>query len=203
MFGPGLGAVLLVSPTQDVIGYTLLAVGIVLGFFVSVHPAFQYPCLGALVYCIHRDFDIPLEVALIAAVPAYAIKWNIHINPSIALNVNIALTVGYICNYLLARPVRPLLDPYTPGVMAAIYVGSSKKNLHCVAIILARHLAPRAVHILYGLPFFVNQDFSLPYYDQVAGRSLALALFAMLAMEPWYHYLVAAATSLCCLVYYI
>lgn len=195
MFRPELGAVFLTSPTYDVLGYTLLAVGLVAGLFLKFNCPFQNVGAGAMLYAAHRDFGIPLEVLLIAAVPVYCMRWDG------AKRTNLALTVGYIVNYVLAREIEPPRHAYTPAVAAALYVGSSENKVHAAAIVLARHLAPRAVHMLYGIPFFRSKEVHFSYYDSVAGLTLALTLFAMMAMEWWFHYFLVAVGVLSFLVY--
>ena len=195
MFRPELGAVFLVSPTYDVLGYSLLAAGVVLGLLVNFKCRIENVGAGAMLYAAHRDFGIPLEVLLFAAAPVYCIRWENE------KHKNFVLTLAYIVNYIVARDIQPPRHTYTPAVIAALYVGSSEKKVHAAALVLARHLVPRAVHLLYGIPFFVYKEVDFVYYDSVAGFSLVLTLFTMMAVEWWFHYFLVAVGVASCLVY--
>ena len=194
MFNPVMGALLLMSPTPDALGWALVGVGLAVGFFLRVHPWFQYPCLGACVWCISRDFDIPLDVVLMAVMPICLIKWTRH---------ELWVIPALIVNYFFADDLHPPTSSWTAAVLSALFVGSSDTKLFNVGIVLARHLAPRGVHVMYGLPFFFFQSKELPYFDNVVGTTVACTLFTVMAMEAWFHYALVGLGLACCLLQYI
>jgi hypothetical protein len=193
MFNPTLGAVLLMSPTQDALGWALLGLGLAAGTRLKVHPAFQYPCLGAVLWTIFRDFGIPMDIVLLACVPVCLVQWKAN------TATFIALVAAVVVNYFFAKDVHPPRDAWTPAVLALLYVGSSSKKLYAVGLVLARHLVPRGVHVLYGIPFYYLKSVDLVYYDRVVGNSVLASLFALVASEPWFHYALVAAGLLCSL----
>lgn len=199
MWAPELGAILLVSPVQDALGWALLGLGIAAGLASPAVPKFlhipphwiQFPCLGAALWCVSRDFALPLDTVLLACLPVAVIQWRA------TRGAEILLVLALIFNYVwFASPAHPVRDHWTPAVHAALLVARSQDKLQVVGLVLARHLVPAAAHVLYGAPLFFARRVEVPFYDATAGPALLTALFAVLAHERWFHYMLAAFSIL-------
>jgi len=193
MWGPELGLVLLVSPEPSVVGWVLLGLGLVAGFFVRRPTLYvQFPCVGAALFCICRDFSIPLDAVLVAGLPVCVVGWGRY------LLTEVLLAAALVVNYFFSDSVPVPRDPFTPAVFAALYVGSgvSWKRWLRVGLVLARHLVPWAVHVLYGIPLYFVRPVEVPYYDAVGGATLLSVFFALLAQEAWSHYAFAGISVL-------
>jgi hypothetical protein len=193
MYGPSFGPVLLASPSLTVLDWALVGVALVLGYMISIppHPYYQPLCVGAAVFAISRDFDIPFDAALMACLPICLVRWD-----SGAL-VPWTLLAAIVVNYFLAVPAPPVpTNPYTPAVAAFLFVARApSQNLHKLArvgLVVARFREPRCVHAMYGGLFYLLEPVDVPLYDREMGAALAYALCALLAREEWYHVAVAA-----------
>jgi hypothetical protein len=196
MFHPSVGGILLTSPSNDVAGWVLLGVGMAIGWLIKVHPFFQYPCLGASLFCISRDYQVPLDVVLLAAIPICLIKWD-------AVAKHFLIVSSFIANYFWAQSINVPLHVWTPAVMAALYVGSTPHKLHAIALVLARHLVPRSVHVLYGFSLFYFKPIEFPFHDNIVATSVLFSFFAVMATEIWFHYVLVAIGLLSMFVMYI
>lgn len=194
-----LGIVLLASPANNTRDWSLVGVALCLGFFVTIPPHWliQPVAVGAALYSASRDFEIPYDALLLAAVPVAALGWRR------SLAIDGALALGVVVSYVLAWPILPPEDWWTPAVAALLYMVSGPYKLSRAAIVLARYLAPRAAHVVYGMVLVICRPMPVPYYDKVAGPALAYTLCALLAAEPTYKYLATAAGIASCIVQYI
>lgn len=188
MWGPEVGGVLLVSPHDRVVDWILMGVGMLVGMFVTVDCSYiQYAFVGAVLYCGSRDFGIPLDAMILAGVPVCLVSWK-H-RPATGFFV----LVGFVVNYFFAESIDVPRNSWTPAVFAAIYVAGGQwwNKWSRVGLVIARHLVPRAVHVYYGMALYTLAPMEIPYYDSVSGPALLIVIFALLAQEDWFHYVLA------------
>lgn len=187
MLGPQLGPVLYMSPTDDMVGWLCLGIGLLVGSFVrGPDMSMQKLAGGAALVATARDFQIPLDALLLAALPICVVAWRNDVY------TQTLLMAAVVVNYFVAKDIDPPRSSWFPGVAAAFYMSvPSKYKILRVAIILARHLVPRAVHVLYGLCMFTQFYVYLEYWDNVSGPALFIVLNTLIAREWWFVYFYA------------
>ena len=200
MYDSSFGPVLLALPSNLALDWALVAVGLALGLVVSVPPSpfYQPLCVGAAVLAISRDFDVPFDAALMACLPITLLRWTSSplLQP--------VLVAGVVANYFVGTASPPVpTDSWAPALSAFLFVSRGPGKPVRVALVLARFLAPRGVHVLYGGLLFGLAQLEVPGYDPEMGSALAYSLCALLAREAWYGYLAAGIGSALALYPYI
>jgi len=191
MFDWSFGPVLLLRPAPVALDWSLVAVGLFLGYVLSwrqPHVAYQPFCVGATIFAIARDFEVPFYAAVLACVPICLVRWG-----GGAL-LPYTLVAATIVNYFVfADDLKHVpTDSWAPAVAAFLFVaraphmGGSK--LVRIGLVVARYQVPRATHVLYGGVFYLLEPLAVPGYDKSMGSALAYTLCALLALESWYPY---------------
>lgn len=179
-----LGAALLVSPHQLAVDWMLLAAGLGVGFALPPpHPFFGAACLGACIFSLSRDFEIPLDATLFAVLPVCTQAWR----PSIMALITLAILA--LGEWSAARPLpHAPRDTWTPAILAALCVagGSKATKWLRVACVIMRHIQPRGARLAYGALLVVQEPVVVARYDALAGPVLLYTGFALAAMFSYY-----------------
>jgi hypothetical protein len=192
MFDWSFGPVLLLRPAPVALDWSLVAVGLFLGYVLPwhhLHAAYQPFCVGAAVFAIARDFGVPFDVAVLACVPVCLVRWGGGVL------LPYTLVAATIVNYFVLAPDLPHVptDPWAPAVAAFLFVARappvSGSKLVRIGLVVARYQVPRAAHVLYGGLLFVLDPLPVPGYDATVGGALAYTLCCILTQESWYAYL--------------
>lgn len=192
MFDWSFGPVLLLRPAPVALDWSLVAVGLFLGYVLpwrQTHVAYQPFCVGAAIFAIARDFDVPFDAVVLACVPISLVRWGGGVL------LHYTLVAATIVNYFVfADDLQHVpTDSWAPAVAAFLFVarappvGGSK--LVRIGLVIARYQVPRAAHVLYGGLLFVLDPLAVPGYDATMGSALAYALCCVLAHEGWFAYL--------------
>lgn len=191
MWSAELGAIVLVSPSWNALDMGLLVAGIVVGLVLhnkTRHSQlFAAACTAACLWSIAEDFAIPLDVVLLAALPVCVMNWRVD-RLGDAL-----LIVGFVINYALAEPVERRQHTWTPAVLAALCVMSGDDPWFRAGFVVARHVFPRKVHVMYGAILTSQKITKYSQYGLQTGYSLLCVGFVVIAQwsGPWFSLLLS------------
>lgn len=193
MWSAELGAVLLVSPRQDVLAWVLLAFGISIGILTRKlygprlsSPLYSAACVGALLWSASRDFAIPLDALLLASVPVCVQRWG-HGGYAEATHV-----LGLMMEYVFGRDLRVPREMWTPPVLAFLCVVTGRHPWLRALFVVARHVWPRGTRLAYGAVLVSLDPPTVPRMDALFGPGLLYVGLALLASADWYPAMLAA-----------
>lgn len=187
MWGAELGGVLLVSPRQEAGDWLLLVAGLALGLMIRSatggrrSPLFAAASVGACLWSTSRDFAIPFDALLLAALPVAVLKWRRDPLGDFIHCVIFALELVF-SSHAITAPI----DTWVAPLLAALCVATGKHAWFRVVFVLLRHMFPRAVRVAYGAVLVSLEPPSVPWYDGLMGPGLAYLGFALLASQDWY-----------------
>lgn len=182
---------LLANPTAA--GWPWVIAALVLSLFVKsrrlsrwLHPV----NVGISIYCISRDFQLPMDTVMLACLPVAVTSWPQWQHST---TISVIVLIAAIINWCLASPVKVPEHDWLPAVCTFVFVNSANYKWVRMGLVLARFLVPRAAHVVYGLPLmFEGADFTqgvlewFPFYNLDLAALLAYTLCSLLTTEEWY-----------------
>lgn len=181
---PEFGAVMLYSPSNTLLGWILLGVGIIVGFFLRISPfLYSYISHAVVLYIISRDLNIHVDIVLIAGLPIILLDWSNH------KLIQFWFYVVVFVSHFLTEPVNTVENDWFAAVASAHYLSflpTTKTKFLGVGLILLRHLQPRKVYFLYGCLLFVVQQPDKLDMSLMLQKILRVSLFFIMASENWF-----------------
>lgn len=187
---PELSSVLLFSPSDTLLGWVLLGVGIFVGFFLKF-KTFEYTFLSHAItlYVISRDLKLPPDIVLISGIPISIIEWSNH------KIIQFWFFVSVIVAYFLSDEVHTVENDLFAGIFAAHYLSflpSTKTKIFGILLTLLRHMFPRKVYVLYGCLLFLKAGSRPKDMSSILHEILKQCFFFNMASESWFGFVHSA-----------
>lgn len=183
---PEFGAVMLYSPSNTLLGWMLLGVGIIVGLFLRSSPfSYSYVSHAVVLYTISRDLEIHHDIVLIAGIPIILLDWLNHGLIQFWFYIVVFIT------HFWTESVKTEGNDWFPAVAAAHYLSflpNIKTKILGIGLILLRHLHPSKVYFLYGCLLYVSQQPDKLDMSLMLNKILRVCLFFIMASENWFSF---------------
>ena len=191
LIGPELAGVLQLSPSDNILSWVLLGVGLFLGFFFKFKLKLESLLLAVCLYLINRDFQIPQDMVLITGLPICMLNWTQH-------NVlQFVLFIITMVSFPFSTSINVPHHDWLPALHAAFYIGNQdtfRTKLCGSVLVVLRHFVQVKSYFLYGSLIFCKSNSSHSNnIDNTLRETSTIVLFFFLNNEAWFIYFLPCA----------
>jgi len=198
MFHPEIGAVLLVSPKWEIMDFAMLGCGVVFGLLVRWRlgmlssPATKYLFLGACVWSVSRDCEIPLEIAVFCTATLSFTRREF------TLPAKLVIAATTVLFTVFGRAISPPTSTWAPPFLSVVALSCSPMPVATLIIVAVRHLRPHNLPVLYGALLTTSPLVNMLGTDGHAAEFIQIAAASLLAwvLEEWAWVLAILAAGL-------